>query len=248
MDNNFYAFLLTTLAGLSTLIGSFIIFFSKKKQDSTIIGSLGFASGVMIIVSLTDLIPNGFQLFSRTYSTIFSILLLLIAMNIGVLLSKSINKFIPNNNNFLYRVGILSMLAIMLHNIPEGIATYITNCSNINLGLSLTLAIAAHNIPEGISISVPIYYATGNKRKAFLYTFISGISELFGAIISALFLSPFVSDTLMAFLYAMIAGIMIYLSITELLKTSLSYQKYKITLIFFIIGVLFILINHFIFN
>ena len=140
------------------------------------------------------------------------------------------------------------MLAIMLHNIPEGIATYITNCSNINLGLSLTLAIAAHNIPEGISISVPIYYATGNKRKAFLYTFISGISELFGAIISALFLSPFVSDTLMAFLYAMIAGIMIYLSITELLKTSLSYQKYKITLIFFIIGVLFILINHFIFN
>ena len=248
MDNTLYAFLLTTLAGLSTLIGSFIIFFSKKKQDSTIIGSLGFASGVMIIVSFTDLIPNGFQLFSNTYSLVFSILLLLIAINIGVLLSKSINKCIPNNNNFLYRVGILSMLAIMLHNIPEGIATYITNCSNINLGLSLTLAIAAHNIPEGISISVPIYYATGNKRKAFLYTFISGISELFGALIAALFLAPFINDILMAFLYSIIAGIMIYLSITELLKTSLSYQKYNITWLYFVIGAICILLTHFIFN
>ena len=98
MDNNFYAFLLTTLAGLSTLIGSFIIFFSKKKQDSTIIGSLGFASGVMIIVSLTDLIPNGFQLFSRTYSTIFSILLLL-GMNLLIDLDNNTPIFIAINNN-----------------------------------------------------------------------------------------------------------------------------------------------------
>lgn len=247
MDNTIYSFLLTTLAGLSTLIGAFIIFFSKKKKDSIIIGSLGFASGVMIFVSFTDLIPNSYNLFTNTYSIIFSILLLLVAMNIGVILSKTINKFVPNNNNSLYRVGILSMLAIMLHNIPEGIATYITNCSDITLGLSLTIAIAAHNIPEGISISVPIFYATGSKLKAFLYTFISGISELIGAVLAAIFLAPFISDTLMAFLYSIIAGIMIYLSITELLKTSLNYKKYSITLIWFIVGIVFILINHFIF-
>lgn len=245
---NLYAFLLTTLAGLSTLIGAFVIFISKKKKDSIIIGSLGFASGVMIMVSFSDLIPNSYTLFSNTYSVIVSILLLLIAMNIGVILSKSINKLIPSNNNELYRVGILSMLAIMLHNIPEGIATYITNCSNITLGLSLTIAIAAHNIPEGISISVPIFYATGSKLKAFLYTFISGISELIGAIIAALFLAPFVTDTLMAFLYAIIAGIMIYLSITELLKTSLDYNKKNLTWFYFMIGFIFILISHFIFN
>ena len=247
MDNTIYSFLLTTLAGLSTLIGAFIIFFSKKKKDSIIIGSLGFASGVMIFVSFTDLIPNSYNLFTNTYSIIFSILLLLVAMNIGVILSKTINKFVPNNNNSLYRVGILSMLAIILHNIPEGIATYITNCSDITLGLSLTIAIAAHNIPEGISISVPIFYATGSKLKAFLYTFISGISELIGAVLAAIFLAPFISDTLMAFLYSIIAGIMIYLSITELLKTSLNYKKYSITLIWFIVGIVFILINHFIF-
>ena len=246
--DNLYAFLLTTLAGLSTLIGALIIFLSKKKKDSIIIGSLGFASGVMIIVSFSDLIPNSFSLFSKTYSIVISILLLLTAMNIGVLLSKSINKLIPNTNNSLYRVGILSMLAIMLHNIPEGIATYITNCSDITLGLSLTIAIAAHNIPEGISISIPIYYATGSKTKAFLYTFISGISELIGAILAALFLAPFINDSLMAFIYAIIAGIMIYLSITELLKTSLNYNKYKTTWFYFIIGTLFILMSHFIFN
>lgn len=248
MNNNIYSFLLTSLAGLSTLIGAFIIFFSKKKKDSIIIGSLSFASGVMIIVSFTDLIPNSYNLFTNTYSMIFSLLLLLLAMNIGVILSKTINKLIPNNNNSLYRVGILSMLAIMLHNIPEGIATYITNCSDITLGLALTIAIAAHNIPEGISISIPIYYSTGSKLKAFLYTFISGISELIGAILAAIFLKSFINDTLMAFLYSIIAGIMIYLSITELLKTSLNYKRYNITWISFIVGALFILINHFIFQ
>lgn len=127
-------------------------------------------------------------------------------------------------------------------------ATYITNSTNVTLGLSLTIAIAAHNIPEGISISVPIFYSTGSKFKAFLHTFISGISELFGAVIAYLFLAPFISDTLMAFLYAIIAGIMIYLSITELLKTSLSYKNYKLTFIYFFIGVIFILFNHFVFN
>ena len=247
--SNFNSFLLTIVAGLSTLIGSFIIFFSKKKHNSIIIGSLGFAAGVMIFVSFTDLIPNSINLFNNIYSIGFSLLLLLFAINIGIILSQIINKFIPNNNNnTLYRVGILSMIAIILHNIPEGIATYITNSTNITLGLSLTIAIAAHNIPEGISIAVPIFYSTGSKSKAFLYTFISGISELFGAIIAYLFLSPFISDTLMAFLYAIIAGIMIYLSITELLKTSLSYKQYKITFIYFFIGILFILFNHFIFN
>lgn len=246
--SNFISFFLTSIAGLSTLLGAFIIFFSKKKSDSIIIGSLGFASGVMILVSFTDLIPNSFKLFNNVYSIIFSILLLLFAINIGIILSKCINKFIPENNNNLYRVGILSMIAIVLHNIPEGMATYITNSTNITLGLSLTIAIAAHNIPEGISIAVPIFYSTGSKYKAFLYTFISGISELIGAIIAYLFLAPFINDTLMAFLYSIIAGIMIYLSITELLKTSLSYKNYKLTFIYFIIGIILILFNHFIFN
>ena len=248
MNHILYAFLLTTIAGFSTLIGTIVIFISKKKKDSIIISSLGFASGVMILISFTDLIPNSYLLFSGTYSIIVSILLLLISINIGILLSKLLNKFIPDDQNSLYRVGVLSMAAIIFHNIPEGIATYITNCSDQALGLTLTIAIACHNIPEGISIAVPIYYATGSKKKAFLYTFISGISELFGAVIAYLFLAPYVNDFFMAMLYAIIAGIMVYLVLTELLKTSLNYHKMKITWISFMIGCLFIYFNHILFH
>lgn len=243
-----YAFILTSLAGFSTLIGALIILFKNKKEDNIIIKSLAFASGVMIMVSISDLIPNSYDLFLKNYNFTFTTLIILIAINIGIILSKSLNKFIPNNDNKLYRVGILSMITIILHNIPEGIATYITNCNNTKLGLSLTIAIAAHNIPEGISIAIPIYFATKSKIKAFLYTFISGISELFGAILSYLFLEPFITDNFMAFLYSIIAGIMIYLSITELLKTSLNYNKKIITYIFSGVGVVFILINHLIFG
>lgn len=137
------------------------------------------------------------------------------------------------------------MLAIILHNIPEGMATFMASNKDKSLGIALTIAIALHNIPEGISISIPIFYATGSKLKAFSYTFISGLSELFGAFITYLFLQPYINDRVMGILFAIIAGIMMHISIYELLPTSLKYHKKKITLVFFIIGILFILINHF---
>jgi ZIP family zinc transporter len=145
-----------------------------------------------------------------------------------------INKYLPENNTYndkkLYRVGIIAMLSIILHNIPEGIATFMASTSNIKLGLTLALAIALHNIPEGISISVPIYYATNSKKKAFLYTFISGISEFFGAVLTYFFLKNFINDFLMGALFASIAGIMFYIGIYELLPTSFKYKKNKPTL------------------
>lgn len=130
---------------------------------------------------------------------------------------------------------------------PEGIATFMATNSDMMLGISLAMAIALHNIPEGISISIPIYYATNSKLKALFYTFISGISEPFGALLTYLFLNNFINDRIMGFLFGVIAGIMIHIALYELLPTAKSYNNKKIVYLFFIIGIIFMTINHFIF-
>lgn len=243
-----YGFILTTLAGLSTLIGTLLIFISKKNNNKIIIGSLSFASGVMISVSLTDLIPESITLLHKTYQIFPTIIIMLIFLVVGIIISMAIDKYIPTKREGeLYKVGIISMVAIILHNIPEGIATFLSTENNLALGLSLTIAIALHNIPEGISISIPIYYATGSKLKAFMYTLISGLSEPLGALLAYIFLSNIITDTIMGFIMAIIAGIMLQISFYELLPTSFSYKNKKITIIFFIIGILFMTLNHFIF-
>lgn len=247
-----YAFLLTTIAGLSTVTGSIVIFIKSKDKNKIICASLSFAAAVMITVSFTDLIPESLELFTNKYVGIFSIILLLIGINIGLIVSFLIDKYLPDNKfentGKLYRVGIISMLAIILHNIPEGMATFIASNANINLGISLTIAIALHNIPEGISISVPIYYATSSKIKAILYTTLSGLSELFGALITYLFLKSFINNIVMGLLFSIIAGIMLHIAFYELLPTSLKYKNSKLTITLFLIGITFMLVNHFIFN
>lgn len=231
------------------MIGTILIFISKKKNNLIVLSSLSFAAAVMITVSFSDLIPEAYSMLSITFKKIPTILILLIFLNVGIILSFTIDKYLPNtSNNGLYRVGVISMLAIILHNIPEGIATYMAGNKDLSLGITLTIAIALHNIPEGISISVPIYYSTGSKFKALFYTFISGLSELLGAIITYMFLKPFISDTILGLLFAIIAGIMLHISLTELLPTSLSYKNSKLTFIFFIIGISFMIISHLLFN
>lgn len=243
------AFLITSLAGLSTLIGTILIFI-KKESHNIVPCSLSLAAGVMLCTSLTDLIPNSINLLQYNFYEIPSILICLIFISLGVLISLLIDLLLPNSENKnikLYRVGIISMLAIILHNIPEGIATFMASNTNIKLGISLAIAIALHNIPEGISISIPIYHSTKSKSKAFIYTFISGISELLGAIITYLFLSNYMNNIILGIIFSIIAGIMIHISIYELLPTALNYKKYKLTIIYFIIGIIIMIINHFIF-
>ena len=249
MNNVNMGFILTILAGLSTMLGTIFIFI-KKRSDNIIIGSLSFASGVMLAVSITDLIPESYSLLTNLFPKFPAIIYMLIFVVSGILFSMLIDKYIPTtnyNNSNLYRVGIFSMLAIIIHNIPEGIATFMATNSDMMLGISLAMAIALHNIPEGISISIPIYYATNNKLKALFYTFISGISEPFGALLTYLFLSNFINDRIMGFLFGIIAGIMIHIALYELLPTAKSYNNKKIVYLFFIIGIIFMTINHFIF-
>ena len=249
MSGNMYAFLLSTIAGISTLIG-FLFIYIKKDKNSMISSALGFASGVMLTISVIDLIPNSLLLIINNYSKIYSLFLIIIGFLIGVIVSSIIDKRVgehSKNGLKLYKLGIIAMLIIMLHNIPEGIATFITTTNNTKLGLILTIAIALHNIPEGISISIPIYYSTNSKFKSFLYTFISGMSEPLGALISYLFLSRFINDTILGVIYAIIAGMMINIAINELYKESANYNK-KNTVIYFIIGSMVMILNHILFG
>ena len=249
MSNSTYAFILSCIAGMSTIIG-FLFIFIKTNKNNVISKSLGFASGVMLSVSIIDLIPNSFKLIFNSHSKINTVLLILISIFIGVLISNIIDHKVDKHsksNLKLYKLGIITMLTIIIHNIPEGIATYITATNNTKLGLLLTIAIALHNIPEGISISMPIYYSTNDKFKSFLYTFISGIAEPLGAIISYLLLSKYINVSVLGLLYSIIAGMMINISYNELYKESINYDK-KNTIIYFIIGTFIMILNHILLN
>lgn len=247
MNSISMAFLLTTLAGLSTMIGVIPIFINLKNKNKIISSSLAFAAGVMLCVSVTDLIPESIHMLNNYYEGLFVVMLVFIFVVIGIIISSLIDKYLPTTNKEnLYRVGIISMLAIILHNIPEGIATFISTTKDTSLGISLATSIAFHNIPEGISISVPIYYSTKSKTKAILYTFISALSEPIGAILTYLFLLPFVNDILLGLLFSLIAGIMLQISLTELLPESISYKYPKLTKLFFLIGIIFMLLKIFI--
>ena len=155
-----------------------------------------------------------------------------------LLVSKNIN-----DNNSLYKIGIISIIALIFHNIPEGIISFLTINENKKLGIKIAFAIALHNIPEGISISIPVYYSTKSKIKAFIYTLISGFSELIGALIAYFFLKDIVTAMFFNFIYSITAGIMIYISINELIPEVLKRNKTKIKWLYFFIGITIMFIS-----
>ena len=244
-----YPFILTILAGFATLLGTIPIFVKIKNTNNLIAATCSFASAVMICVSILDLIPESLKYLSSHFSNILLIIISFISVTLGIILSSIIDAYIDSHSktNNLYKVGILSMIAIILHNIPEGIVTYIVSSKNIFLGISICIAIALHNIPEGISIAVPIYYSTKSKSKAILYTLISALSEPLGAILTYLFLEKYITNTILGILFSLIAGIMLNISFSKLLPVSNTYNKNKI-LIPFIIGFITMTISLIIFN
>lgn len=238
-------FILCLLAGLSTLIGGLFIYI-KGNKNNIIKCSLAFASGVMLSVSIFDLLKESIIMF-RNFPKKEVFLLITLFIIIGLIIPFFIDKILPkkiNQNGKLYKLGIFVIIAIIIHNLPEGMITYITSETNIKLGISITIAIAMHNIPEGISIAMPIYYATKNKKKALKLTFLSGMSEPLGALLAFIFLKNIINNNIMGALFAIIAGIMSYISIIELLPAALKYKEKKKTIICFLIGILFMYVNH----
>lgn len=215
MNKSIIPFIITFIAGISTLIGIIPTYINNKYKNYIIKTSIILSGLIMLIISVTSLIPESIKYLN--INNIQKLIQLIVYILTGIAISKSINSYSESKtNNKLLKIGILSTIVLIIHNIPEGIITYITSYKNIHLGIKLSLAIALHNIPEGIIISIPLYYSTNSRKKALLYTSISGFSELFGAILAKIFLNNITNKTL-GIILAITAGIMIYISIFELL-------------------------------
>ena len=235
-----FAFALTAFAGLSTGIGSAIAFFSKKTNKQFLSTSLGFSAGVMIYVSFVEIFVKAKDKLILVYGDLTGTIYTVLAFFGGILVILLIDKLIPDYENphearmveemdrprdkKLLRMGLFTALAIAIHNFPEGLATFTAAMTDPAIGISIAVAIAIHNIPEGIAVSVPVYFATGNKKKAFWLSFSSGLAEPIGAIVGYTILSQFFSDTLFGILFASVAGIMVFISLDELLPTAKDYD------------------------
>ncbi|HPR31617.1 MAG TPA: zinc transporter ZupT [Prolixibacteraceae bacterium] len=255
MDGPFLtAFLLTAAAGLSTGIGSALAFFTKRTNSKALSYILGFSAGVMIYVAFVELFPAALRNFTQTLLERKALLFTILSFFGGMLCIALIDKFIPSFENpheaikiedmenkskeqkykKLYRMGILTALALAIHNFPEGIATFMAAMNDPQVGIAIAVAIAIHNIPEGIAVSVPIFFATGSKRKAFFLSFTSGLAEPVGAALAYLLLMPLLSHEhsgiALGIILAAVAGIMVFISLDELLPTAEEYGEHHISI------------------
>jgi ZIP family zinc transporter len=246
----FIAFLLTAFAGLSTGIGSAIAFFAKRTNTRFLSTALGFSAGVMIYVSFVELLPQSFHALSEMFGKVTGSWIAAGSFFAGIFLIAVIDKLIPEEQNVhevhkveeltserrsaydmrLLRTGMVTALAIGVHNFPEGLATFAATLKDPLLGVSVAVAIGIHNIPEGIAVSVPVYYATGSRKKAFFYSFLSGVSEPLGALIGFLILLPFMNDLTFGLVFGMISGIMVFISLDELLPTAQKYGEHHLSI------------------
>lgn len=247
MDINvLFAFSLTLLAGLATGIGSVLAFFTSTTNTKFLSLALGFSAGVMIYVSMIEIFVKAQNALVSELGSPAGNWITVISFFAGMLLIALIDKFIPKQNNphelrkvedmkdrpgltsddpGLMKMGIFSALAIGIHNFPEGIATFASALQDPTLGISIAVAIAIHNVPEGIAVSVPVYYATGSKRKAFKLSFLSGLSEPLGALVAYLVLLPYLTDLVFGIIFAAVAGIMVFISLDELLPAAKKYDE-----------------------
>lgn len=251
-----FAFGLTMFAGLSTGIGSLLAFFTKRTNTRFLSLALGFSAGVMIYVSFIEIFPKAKDSLEVVYGATAAYWYTTAAFFAGIFLIAIIDKLIPSFENpheirmvediskeqlgqtKLMRMGIFTALAIAIHNFPEGLATFIAALNDPSLGIAIAVAIAIHNIPEGIAVSVPIYYASGNKKKAFWYSFSSGLAEPVGAMIGFLVLMPFLSPLIFGIIFAGVAGIMVFISIDELLPAAQEFGEHHLSIYGLIAGML----------
>lgn len=218
----YIAFAVTLAAGLATVLGGFIVFSNKTPGPRTLAFGLSFAGGAMICVSLTEIITKSEEAFSQSYGA-WSFFYTTIAFIMGIIFVKLMNHFIPESTDQpqqIGRLGLLAGLAITAHNFPEGLATFFATIEDPVVGFPLALAIAIHNIPEGISIAAPVYYATRSKRTTLIACLISGLAEPLGAVLGYSILHPFMTPAVFGSLFGLIAGVMVTLSVCELLPAA----------------------------
>jgi ZIP family zinc transporter len=245
------AFGLTMIAGLSTGIGSIMAFFTKHTNTKFLALALGFSAGVMIYVSFMEMMPEASNNLIGRFGERTGTLYMLLAFFSGMLFINLIDFLIPEDKNphemrdiseldkkqsGLKRTGLLVALSIGIHNFPEGIATFTSALNSPEVALPITFAIAIHNIPEGIAVSIPIYQATGNKKKAFWLSFLSGMAEPVGAFVGFLILIPFWTPSINGLILAAVSGIMVFISMDELLPSAQKYGEHHLSIIGLVAG------------
>ena len=250
MNGIISALILTLIAGSATGVGGALVLFKKNLSSKFLAGALGLSAGVMIFISLAEMFPEAQDMIAATGMN-HGEALVLVAFFVGMGLITLIDFLIPEyenpheasglsleqsgNEKALHRLGIMSALAIAVHNFPEGIATFIGALNDAEMGIGITFAISIHNIPEGIAVAIPIYYATKSKGKALLYATLSGFSEVIGALLCIAVTSIFGLElsgggATFPLVMAAVAGIMIYISLDELLPTAEKYGKHHIAI------------------
>ncbi len=270
MGNNhiLLAFIVTTFAGLSTGIGAAMAFFTKRNNKKFLSASLGFSAGVMIFVSFVEIWSESNSLFNENFPEHLAFLYTMLSFFGGILLILIIDRLIPSYENphdvksiddlekvsldegaKLKRLGIFTAFAIAIHNFPEGIATFASMLNDPTIGFSIAIAIALHNIPEGIAIAVPLYHSTGDRKKSFWLSLLSGMAEPLGAVFAFLLMSLFVefTSTTYGIIYGVVDGIMVFISLDELLPAAKEYNMGHIAVYGLIAGMIAMGVSMFLF-
>ena len=267
-QNILVPFLLTMLAGLSTGIGSLIAFLCKHTNRKFLSVSLGFSAGVMIYVSFVEIFTEALETLTGELGNKLGNWTTVLAFFGGILVIAVIDKLVPSEENphemkyieevevnrplekkadkkdkSLMRMGLFTALAIAIHNFPEGLATFVSALQEPEVAIPIVVAIAIHNIPEGIAVSVPIYQATGSRKKAFIYSFASGLAEPLGAIVGWFILMPFMNDIVYGCVFAAVAGIMVFISFDELLPAAEEYGEHHLSIYGLISGMVLMAVS-----
>ena len=259
----FLAFGLTLFAGLATGIGSILAFFTKKTNTSFLSVALGFSAGVMLYVSFVEIFFKAKEELQGALGEVEGTWATVGAFFGGMIFIGVIDRLVPSEENpheihkieeiesiekkfkkekeeqqdkKLLRMGVFTALAISIHNFPEGLATFTAALTDPNLGFAIAVAIAIHNIPEGIAVAIPVYYATESRGKAFSLSFLSGLAEPVGALLGYLLLMPILTPTVFGVIFAGVAGIMVFISLDELLPTAREYGEHHLSMYGMVIG------------
>jgi zinc transporter, ZIP family len=236
-----FALLLSTLAGLSTTIGSVIGISVRRPGPMFMTLTLGFSAGVMIHVSFVELLQGGVNAvgFLPAHIAFFvgmGLMFLVDALIPHDYLGQEEHSGVGMRSPNLMKAGVLVALGIGIHNFPEGMAAFVGALEDPSLGVAIAVAIAIHNIPEGLAVAAPIYAATGSRKRAFVYSFLSGVAEPIGAGIAAVVLMNILTSAVLGYILAGVAGIMVFISLDELIPVSRSFGHEHLAILGVVIG------------
>lgn len=245
---NVIGLVLTLVLGFFIIIGAFLMHIFENKERFLVI-SLSMAFGVMVSLIFLELLPESFEIFNEKYSSIISIAMILIFSIIGFLILKILDKFIPDHEDDdeanLIHVGIVSSIAIILHNIIEGMAIYNTFNTSINLGILLSIGVGLHNIPLGMVLSSTFYKSLSNKKKSNVIIFLISTSTFVGGLIMCIFNNVFKNEFIIGLLLSITVGMLVYINIIEILPKLIKSKDKKMIITSIIVGILILFVSVF---